>query len=196
LEAVASNSDLPILELGSQEAWETWLANNHARSRGVWLKLIKKGSAKSGPSYAEAVESALCFGWIDGQGNHFDSDHWLQRFMPRTPRSKWSQINREKASRLMEAGRMLPAGIAQVELAKSDGRWDAAYEGQSVAAVPDDLQRALDDNELAQAFFATLDRGNRYAILYRIHDAKKPETRARRIAKYIAMLSEGQKIHP
>jgi uncharacterized protein YdeI (YjbR/CyaY-like superfamily) len=193
--ATGGKKDLPVLEVASQAAWEAWLTEHHASSSGVWLKIIKKTSAKTGPSYAEAVEAALCFGWIDGQADRFDSDHWLQRYTPRRPRSRWSKINREKAVKLIDAGKMRSAGLTQVELAKAVGRWDAAYDGQGVAAVPDDLQRALEKNDRARAFFSTLDSRNRYAILYRIQDAKKPETRAQRIAKYVAMLSEGQKLY-
>jgi uncharacterized protein YdeI (YjbR/CyaY-like superfamily) len=193
---MGGTTERPIISLVSQAAWESWLTEHHATSSGVWLKLIKKDSAKKGPTYGEAVESALCFGWIDGQGARFDDDYWLQRFTPRTPRSKWSKINRDKVVKLIEQQRMRTAGLAQVEQAKADGRWDAAYESQAVAAIPDDLLRELEKNSKAQAFFSTLDRGNRYAILYRIHDAKKPETRARRIQKYVAMMSEGKKIHP
>jgi uncharacterized protein YdeI (YjbR/CyaY-like superfamily) len=195
-ETKGGKRDLPILALESQTAWESWLTEHHGTSTGVWLKLIRKASAKAGPSYAAAVEVALCFGWIDGQGNQFDSDHWLQRFTPRRPRSKWSKINREKAVKLIEQGKMRPAGLKQVELAKADGRWEAAYDAPAVATVPDDLQQALEKDDKAQAFFSTLNSTNRYAILYRIQDAKKPETRARRIAKYVAMLREGQKLYP
>jgi uncharacterized protein YdeI (YjbR/CyaY-like superfamily) len=147
-------------------------------------------------SYAEAVEVALCFGWIDGQANRLDDDHWLQRFTPRRPRSKWSKINRDRAERLIERGEMSPAGLREVERAKADGRWEAAYDAPSTATIPDDLQRALDANDRAREFFETLNRTNRYAILYRIQDAKKPETRARRIEKYVAMLAEHTKIYP
>lgn len=186
----------PVLELGSESAWESWLTKHHATSTAVWLKIAKRDSAKAGPSYAEALDVALCFGWIDGQKDRLDNDHWLQRFTPRKPRSKWSKINREKATELIEQGRMRAAGLTQVEQAKSDGRWDAAYEAQSVASVPNDLRRALEMNPRARAFFGTLDSRNRYAILYRIQDAKKPETRAKRIAKFVAMLSDGQRIYP
>ena len=188
-------SRLVVLSLESQADWESWLTEHHASSRGVWLKIVKKRSSKSGPSYAEALDTALCFGWIDGQKDRSDEDFWLQRFTPRTARSKWSRINRDKAIRLIELGRMRSAGLAQVEQAKADGRWDAAYEPQSSAKVPADLQRALEEDVNAQSFFSTLDGRNRYAILYRIQDAKTSETRARRIQKYVDMLSAGQKIH-
>ena len=186
----------PVLEFESARAWESWLTTNHAIFTAVWLKIARKDSGKAGPSYAEALDVALCFGWIDGQKDRLDSNHWLQRFTPRRPRSKWSKINRQKATELIGQGRMRPAGLTQVEQAKRDGRWDAAYEAQSVASIPNDLLRALEMNPAAQAFFGTLDSRNRYAILYRIQEAKKPETRAKRIAKFIAMLSDGQKIYP
>jgi uncharacterized protein YdeI (YjbR/CyaY-like superfamily) len=162
----------------------------------VWLKIARKASGVASVSYAEALEVALCYGWIDGQKDKHDDDHWLQRFGPRQPRSKWSKVNRGKATALIEAGAMKPAGLREVERAKADGRWDAAYDSPSTATVPDDLQRALDEEPRAREFFATLDSANRYAILYRIQDAKKPETRARRIAKFVAMLSEHEKLHP
>jgi uncharacterized protein YdeI (YjbR/CyaY-like superfamily) len=162
----------------------------------VWLKLAKAGTGIASVTYAEALEVALCHGWIDGQKGGFDDEFWLQRFTPRKPRSRWSRINRDKATALIERGEMEPAGLREVDAAKADGRWDAAYEGQRTATVPEDLQRALDANPAAAAFFSTLDGANRYAILYRVQDAKKPETRARRIDKYVAMLAAGEKLHP
>ena len=188
--------DLPIVAFGSQQEWERWLAEHHATSKGVWLKIAKKDAGVETVSYAEALESALCYGWIDGQKRPYDDQFWLQRFTPRSPRSKWSRINRDKALALVEQGRMKPAGQAQIEQARRDGQWDAAYEAQSRAEVPDDLQRALDEHPAAQAFFATLDSRNRYAILYRLQDAKKPETRARRLDQFVAMLDEGKKLYP
>jgi uncharacterized protein YdeI (YjbR/CyaY-like superfamily) len=186
----------PIVAFATRSAWETWLADQHETSSGLWLKIAKKGTGIDSVSYAEALDVALCYGWIDGQKRPFDDDHWLQRFTARKPRSRWSKVNRAKAQELVEQRRMMPAGLREIERAKADGRWDAAYEGQSAATVPDDLRRALEDNERAHAFFATLDSRNRYAILYRVQDAKKPETRARRIEKYVAMLAEHQTIHP
>ena len=187
--------DLPIVFFASPLEWEQWLEENHLSAAGVWLKLAKKGSAP-GPSYAEALEVALCFGWIDGQKAARDDTAWLQRFTPRGPRSKWSRINTEKATRLIAEGRMRPAGLDQVEFARSDGRWERAYEPQSTAAVPADLAAELERSPAAAAFFATLNRVNRYAILYRIDEAKRPETRVRRIRKFVAMLERGEKIHP
>ena len=198
MERVAAElyQDQPMLAFADPAAWEKWLAAEHAGSSGLWLKLAKKGCSDTTVSYAEALDVALCFGWIDGQKRPLDDDYWLQRFTPRTPRSKWSKINRGKAEALIAAGRMRPAGLREVEAAKTDGRWAAAYDGQSAATVPDDLRLALDQDEDAAAFFATLDRANRYAVLYRIHEAKKPETRAARIAKFVAMLHDHQTVHP
>jgi uncharacterized protein YdeI (YjbR/CyaY-like superfamily) len=188
--------DLPVILFACQEDWERWLAAQHATAKGLWLKIAKKGSGIDSVTYEEALQSALCYGWIDGQKGSFDEQYWLQRFTPRGPRSKWSKINRDGATELLAEGRMQPAGLEQVLKAQQDGRWDAAYEGQRATTVPDDLQRELDENPEAKAFFATLDGTNRYAILYRLQDAKKPETRARRLAKYIAMLGEHEKLHP
>ncbi len=193
---VTVKPELLILPFASREAWEVWLAEEHATSDGLWLKIAKKGSGIETVTFAEALDVALCYGWIDSQRAGFDGRFFLQWFTPRKPRSKWSQVNREKVAGLIEAGRMRPAGLREVERAKADGRWDAAYEPQSAATVPDDLRLELEGNEGAREFFETLDKANRYAILFRIQDAKKPETRARRIAKYIEMLAEGKKLHP
>ncbi len=186
----------PAASFASAEAWERWLAENHATSQGVWLKIAKKAAAAASVTYAEALEVALCYGWIDGQKAGLDEEYWMQRFTPRRPGSKWSKINRDKAEDLIARSRMQPAGLREVEQARADGRWDAAYAGQRSITVPDDLAEALAQNERARAFFATLDSRNRYAILYRIQDAKKPATRAQRIARFVAMLNEGQKIYP
>jgi uncharacterized protein YdeI (YjbR/CyaY-like superfamily) len=195
----ALHKGLPILSCRGVAEWERWLVENHATSSGVWLMIPKKGSREAeagGTSYADALELALCFGWIDGQKAAYDDAAWLQRFTRRGPRSKWSRINREHATRLIIEGRMRPAGAEQVELAKRDGRWEVAYEPQSAATVPDDLAAELERSPEAKAFFATLNSVNRYAILYRIGEAKRPETRARRIHKYIEMLERGEKLHP
>ena len=184
----------PILYFASAEDWEGWLAEQSAGSTGLWLKLAKKGVA--GIDYATALESALCFGWIDGQKRTYDDSYWLQRFSPRTARSKWSQINRGKATALIEAGRMRPAGLREVERAKEDGRWDAAYASPSNATVPEDLRAALDADPRAAEFFATLDGTNRFAVLYRVEEAKRADTRARRIEKFVAMLHAHETIHP
>ena len=188
--------DLPVLGFADPAAWESWLAGQHAASPGAWLKIAKKGSGGTSVSYPEALEVALCYGWIDGQKGALDDDYWLQRFTPRKPGSRWSKTNAGKAAELIEAGRMQPAGLREVELARADGRWDAAYAGQRTMAVPEDLERELAANDAARAFFATLSSVNRYAILYRIGDAKRPETRAKRIAKFVAMLAAHETIHP
>ncbi len=189
-------TDLPALSFERQKDWAAWLAKNHATSSGLWLKLAKKASGIRSVTYDEALEVALCYGWIDGQRKSHDETSWLQKFTPRGPRSIWSKINTEKAQRLIERGRMKPAGLKAIESAKQDGRWDAAYAPQSKAAVPDDLQVELDRNAKAKAFFATLDSRNRYAILHRIHTAKKAETRAKRIEQFIRMLENKEKIYP
>ena len=187
--------DLPVMLFESGEAWQSWLEDQHATSGGVWLKIAKKDSRASSVSYAQALEIAICYGWIDGQKGSLDETYWLQRFTPRKPGGRWSKINTEKAAELIAAGRLRPAGLREVELAKADGRWDAAYHSQSRATVPDDLQRRLDENPAAAAFFATLDSHNRYVILYRIQNAK-PQNRAKRIDEFVAMLAEGKKSRP
>lgn len=190
------SDDLPVLSFATQAEWEAWLDEHHAESQGLWLKIAKKASGVATVTHAEALEVALCLGWIDGQRGRFDDTWFVQRFTPRRSRSRWSQINRDKAERLIADGRMRPAGLGEVERAKQDGRWEAAYASQSTIEVPDDLRRALDAEPRAKAFFATLDSANRYAVLYRIHDAKRADTRARRIEKFVAMLARGEKLHP
>lgn len=184
------------VSFATRDQWTAWLEKNHDSSPGVWLKIAKKGSGVETVSYPEALDAALCYGWIDGQKGRFDERFWVQRFTPRRPRSKWSKINCGKALALIEKGEMRPAGLREVRRAQVDGRWDAAYQGQATATVPRDLQRELDRNKAARDFFATLSSVNRYAILYRIQDAKRPETRARRIQKYVQMLSDHETIHP
>lgn len=186
----------PVIFLATRDAWEEWLEENHADVPGVWFRIPRKGSGLDGVDYAQALESALCYGWIDGQKKKLDERSWLQRFTPRRPGSRWSKVNREKATDLIERGRMRPAGLREVERARADGRWEAAYAAQSEATVPDDLRAALDAAPQARDFFATLDSHNRYAILYRVQDARKPETRAARIEKFVAMLAERKKLHP
>lgn len=192
LRPMPPRDELPILELPDGGAWERWLNRHHAQSPGVWLKLAKKGAGVATVTYAEALELAICFGWIDGQKAAHDTWFWLQRFTPRGRRSKWSQINRDKATQLIAAQRMKPAGLTAVRAAIEDGRWEAAYEPQGSATVPEDFQRALDRDPAARAFFATLAGASRYAFLYRLTDAKRPETRARRIEQYVAMLAGGR----
>jgi uncharacterized protein YdeI (YjbR/CyaY-like superfamily) len=192
---VAVPDDLPIVAFPSAAEWEEWLEANHADSRGVWVRIAKRDSGLDSVRYPEVLDVALCFGWIDGQRRAGDERTFLQRMTPRGPRSRWSRINRDRADELAGAGRMRPAGRARTEEARADGRWDAAYQPQSRATVPEDLQRALDANPAAREAFAGLDSRNRYAILYRVQDAKRPETRARRIAQFVAMLAEGRKPH-
>ena len=193
---MAEHKGLPIQTFADRAAWEKWLAGNGARSPGIWLKLAKTTARKPTIARSDAIEAALCFGWIDGQIDKFDDAFWLTRFTPRGPKSRWSQNNRETALRLVAAGKMKPAGQAEIDRAKADGRWDAAYAPQSKADVPDDLKKALDAHPKAKAFFATLTAANRYAILYRIHHAKTEKTRAARIEKFVAMLARGETIHP
>ena len=183
------------LTFASQADWEAWLEEHHAGSDGVWIKMAKKASGIPSVDWDEAVDVALCFGWIDGQRKGLDETWFLQRFTPRRARSPWSKRNVGKIETLTAAGRMRPAGVAEVERAKADGRWDAAYDGPKTMKVPPDLQAELDADPEAAAFFATLNSTNRYAILYRLHDAKKPETRARRLEKFVGMLKRRETIH-
>jgi uncharacterized protein YdeI (YjbR/CyaY-like superfamily) len=183
------------VQFASATEFEGWLATNHDSHPGIWLKLAKKGGDGPALSYAEALEVALCFGWIDGQKAAHDERYWLQRFTRRSSRSRWSQTNRKKAEELIAAGRMQPGGLAEIERARADGRWNAAYAGQRNAVIPEDLQHELDHDPAAAATFSQLDAHNRYAIIWRINDAKRPETRARRIAKYVEMLRRGGRIH-
>jgi len=187
-------ADTPTL-FHSAEAFETWLKQHHAMSTGLWLKIAKRGAEEASVSYLEAVEIALCWGWIDGQKKSLDAQHFLQRFTPRRARSVWSKVNVDKVARLIEAGRMQAPGLAQVEAAKADGRWARAYDGARTAVVPEDLMAALDAAPEAKAFFSTLNAANRYAVLWRIQTAVKAETRARRIAQMVAMLGRGEAIH-
>jgi uncharacterized protein YdeI (YjbR/CyaY-like superfamily) len=179
----------------SAAAWEAWLEENHASTDGIWIRMAKKASGIPSVSHPDALEIALCFGWIDGQRRALDDEHFLQRFTPRRRRSPWSKINAEKAQRLLAEGRMRPSGLAEIERAKADGRWDVAYASQRVIEVPDDLQAELAARPKAAEFFAELDSRNRYAILYRLQDAKRPETRVRRLEKFVAMLEAGEKIY-
>ncbi len=187
--------ELPIILFDDQAAWAEWLDEHHADSPGVWLRVAKKGAPYASVSYAEALDEALCYGWIDSQKKTFDQHSFLQKFGPRGARSIWSKVNRQKVHALTEAGRMKPAGIQAVESAKAGGRWDAAYDPASTATVPDDLQAALDANPRAKDCFATLNGANRYAVLFRVQTAKKPETRAKRIATLVEMLERNEKIH-
>jgi uncharacterized protein YdeI (YjbR/CyaY-like superfamily) len=192
---VKSTPEIETIGFAAQRDWARWLAAHHATSPGIWMKIAKKQSGTASISYPEAVEVALIWGWIDGQKRALDDAAWLQRFTRRGPRSVWSKINRDKALALIEAGRMKPPGLAEVERARADGRWDQAYDAASTSTVPADLEAALARNRRAATFFAGLDRTNRYAILWRIQTAKKAETRAARIAKFVEMLARGEKIH-
>jgi uncharacterized protein YdeI (YjbR/CyaY-like superfamily) len=193
---VKNSDSVPITSFETQQGWEAWLKEHHAETKGIWLKIAKKEARTPSVSYAEALDSALCYGWIDGQKAAFDDKYWLQKFTPRTAKSIWSKVNCSKAEALIAEGRMQPAGLRQVELAKSDGRWEKAYESQSKITIPDDFQSELDKNPQAKDFFSTLDSANRYAFLFRIHAAKKPETRSAKIQKFVEMLNQQQKLHP
>jgi len=186
---------MPQVKFAAQAAWRDWLDRHHATSQGVWLQFAKQASGIASVSHAEALETALCYGWIDGQTKRLDESHWLQKFTPRRPNSIWSQVNRQKTLDLIERGLMHPAGHTAIERAKANGRWEAAYEAQSKAAIPPDLQAALDDSPKAAAFFKTLSSQNRYAILFRLQTAKKPETRASRLARFVSMLERGETLH-
>ncbi len=188
--------DLPVRLFKDQPAWEAWLAKHHASAAGLWLRLAKKDSGRRSVSYLEAVEAALCYGWIDSQKRSYDVETWIQKFTPRGPRSVWSQINREKALELIEQGRMRAAGRAAIEAAQANGRWDAAYAPQRTAELPADLRSALEHTPAAQAYFATLDSRNRYAILFQLQTAKQPATRQRRLDQFIAMLARREKLYP
>ncbi len=189
-------SDRPTLEAATKADWAAWLAGEGTSSSGVWLRIARKDGGGRSVSYADALDAALCHGWIDGQKDRLDERFWLQRFTPRTPRSRWSKRNRARAEELIAQGEMTPAGLQEVQRARADGRWEAAYDSHATATVPDDLQAALDRDPQAREFFATLDSRNRYAILYRVQEPRRPETRARRIEQFVAMLREGRTIHP
>lgn len=190
------SGELPIILFEHQQAWSEWLDQHHSESPGVWLRLAKKKAAIASLSYTEALDVALCYGWIDSQKKSYDESSWLQKFTRRGLKSIWSKVNREKVQALVEAEKMKPAGLVAVGRAMEDGRWAAAYDSQRTASVPADLQAELDANPTAKAFFSTLDGANRYSILFRIQTAKKPETRAKKIAALVAMLEKNAKIHP
>lgn len=187
--------DDPIITFTHQEDWEAWLGSNGDVVTGVWLRIAKKSAEQPTLTYAQALEGAICYGWIDGQKQAESEHYWLQRFTPRTAKSLWSKINKTKAEALILAGRMHPTGLREVNRAKQDGRWEAAYSSASSSTVPEDLQEALNRNPKAQAFFATLDSRNRYSILFRIQNVKRADTRAKKIAQFIEMLNRGEKIH-
>ncbi len=188
--------DLTVKRFRSQAAWAAWLERQHQKSPGIWLEFAKKSSGLASVTYAQALEVALCYGWIDGQTKSVDAEWYRQRFTPRRPRSKWSQINRASVERLHAEGRLSGAGIRDMEAAQRDGRWAAAYPSPGKIRPPEDLQAALDAHPKAKRFFEQLDSTNRYAILYRLHDARKPETRARRLQEFVRMLKAGETLHP
>lgn len=193
---MAPASDYPIRLFADRAAFRKWLSAHHASEPGLWLRIAKAASPLRSVTYAEALDVSLCFGWIDGQKRSYDAESFLQKFTPRQKRSPWSKRNREHVARLIAAGEMHPAGLSAVDAAKADGRWDRAYDSPGKATVPDDLQAALDAHPEAKAFFETLKGANRYAILYRIQTAVKSETRARRIAEFVAMFERRETLHP
>lgn len=186
-------TDYPTRSFESQDAWATWLDKEHSTSDGIWIKIAKKASGIPSVTYAQAVEVALCYGWIDGQMKRVDDDFFVQKFTPRRARSKWSKVNIGKVEKLIAAGTMQPAGLAEIDRAKADGRWDAAYDSPRTATVPPDLEAALDREPAAKEAFAKLKSSERYSILYSLQDAKRPETRARRITKFVDMLASGER---
>jgi uncharacterized protein YdeI (YjbR/CyaY-like superfamily) len=191
-----AGSNLPVQLFKDKKGWENWMDKNHLTSSGLWLRIAKKASNLKSLSYAEALEVALRFGWIDGQKKTFDETTWLQKFTPRGTRSIWSTINREKAKELIKKGLMKPDGRRAIERAKENGQWEAAYDSQSKITIPEDFQAELDNNAKAKAFYGTLNSINRYAILFRLQTAKKPETRAKRLRQFIDMLEKNEKLHP
>lgn len=193
---MSKTEKLPVMHFNNQRAWEEWLKKNHSLSPGIKMKIAKKGAEVGSATYAEALETALCYGWIDSRKEALDDRFWIQRFTPRGPQSIWSKINREKAEQLIKAGKMLPAGQQAIENAKKNGQWEKAYESQSNKKIPEDLEAALNKNPKAKAFFETLNSVNRYAIIFRIGKVKKQETRQRKIAQFLEMLEKGEKIHP
>jgi len=189
-------NELPTLTFASQSKWADWLAKQHDKSAGIWLKIAKKDSGIPSVTIVEALDTALCYGWIDGQRQPFDEKYYLQKYTPRRPKSIWSKINVEKVKRLIASGQMQPAGLKAIEAAKADGRWEKAYDGQKTMTVPEDFQAALNKSKKAKTFFETLNSVNRYAILFRIHNVKKEETRTRKIKQFIEMLEKNEKIYP
>jgi len=188
--------DDQVLHFDDAAAWQRWMEMSHASSGGVWLRIAKQGAQQPSVSHPEALEVALCYGWIDALKRNDGAHHWLQRFTPRAARSIWSKVNRDKVEALISAGRMKPAGQREIDRARADGRWDAAYDSGRTSTVPPDLQAAFDASPKAAAFFATLDSTNRYAVLFRLQTAKRPETRERRLRQFVEMLARGEKLHP
>lgn len=191
-----SNTDLQIISFKSSKEWASWLARNHSKSNGIWLRLYKKTAAEKTINHAEALDMALCYGWIDGQAKTYDEKSWLQKFTPRRAKSLWSKRNKEYIERLISEDRMKAAGLREVEQAKQDGRWEAAYDSPGKSTIPEDFLKALSKNKKAKAFFETLNKTNLYSISWRLQTAKKPETREKRMKEILAMLSRGEKFHP
>jgi len=192
---LAPPDEKPVKAFATTAMWAAWLEKNHAKSAGLWVQLMKKDSGKKSITYAEALDEALCYGWIDGQKRSYDETSWLQKFTPRGKKSLWSKVNQGKIEALDKAGRMKPAGWAAVEAAKADGRWDAAYEPQSKVTIPDDFAALLARNPKAGAFYATLKGASRYAFLFRLQTVKKAETRIRKMDEFVAMLARGEAPH-
>jgi uncharacterized protein YdeI (YjbR/CyaY-like superfamily) len=187
--------DLPVKEFKTQAAWEKWLAKNHDKSPGVWMRFYKKASGVKSMNYDQALDEALCYGWIDGQTNKYDDVSWVQRFTPRRPRSIWSKRNVGHVDRLTKAGKMRPSGQAQIDAAKADGRWSVAYDSHSTMEIPEDFLKALAKNKKALAFFESLNKANLYSIVFRLQTAKKPETREKRMKQILEMMKNGEKFH-
>ena len=190
-----TTTDQPIIAYRSLQEWEAWLVKNHSTSQGIWMRLFKKATKQESITYAEALDVALCYGWIDGQKKSYDQDSWLQKFTPRRARSVWSKRNTEHIARLMKAGKMKPAGMKAVDAAKADGRWDAAYDSPSNTTMPEDFLKELAKDKKAEAFFETLNKTNKYAIAYGLQSAKKQETRAKRMKVFLTMLSKSEKFY-
>ena len=190
------DKELQIMSFESAKYWERWLARNHESSNGVWLEIQKQGSGRPSLTYAEALDVALCYGWIDGQKKPNDDRSWLQRFTRRGPKSRWSKKNTEHVKRLTKAGKMQPSGLAAVESAKKDGLWETAYDSQGNATIPEDFLEALGRDKKAEAFFKSLNKANLYSITYRLQTAKKPETREKRMREILEMMAKGKKFHP
>jgi uncharacterized protein YdeI (YjbR/CyaY-like superfamily) len=189
------NSELQVLSFKTPKAFEKWLAKNHNKEKGIWLRLFKRESGEKTITHKEALDEALCYGWIDGQIDKYDDVSWLVKFTPRGAKSIWSKKNTENIQRLTAIGKMQPAGLAEVERAKADGRWERAYDAQSTMQIPDDFMKQLSKNKNALSFFESLNKANKYAIAWRLQTAKKPKTREKRLKLILEMLSNGQKFH-
>ena len=190
-----NGNEMQVVSFASSKEWRKWIAENHAKSNGVWLRFFKKDSGEKTVTYSEALEEALCYGWIDGQANKYDAKSYIQKFTPRRPKSIWSKRNTEKAERLIQEGKMKKAGMQQVELAKADGRWQQAYDSPKNMKVPEDFLQQLSKNKKAKTFFDGLNKANLYAIAWRLQTAKKPETREKRLKEILVMMSEEKKFH-